>query len=266
MIKNIIIVFLACAFIACKTEENEAVLDVKGAIKTDRLVEDFTCDNTTYVFQIPFYQGNSDIENRLNKDIKDLITQSSKNVNYDNNADLKEIWDLFIKDRERKICAGDKSGMNHIVIEHLSQNDAFISYELSYSMDGSTKRITKTFKKPELKELKIIDIAKPDREVDVRRIFDINLQQSVANLSLEIKPEDYENFRDFIESKAILFSKEEFEQATLGVKELGKDSLILQVSKKIELPAKYSNLNEDIKVEISAQEMDYYLDLSSLKF
>ncbi|MGJ8685016.1 MAG: hypothetical protein ACSHWW_10360 [Nonlabens sp.] len=265
MIKKAIILFMACAIISCKKEINDTPLDVKGAIDSSRLVKDFTCGSTTYVFQIPFYKGDSDVQDRLNNDVKNLITQDFVDVTYNKDAGLEEIWGIFINDRERKICNGDMSGVNNIHLEHLSQNEGMISYELVYSKNGKKSRMIKTYKKPDLTELKIIELAQPAKEDDVRRIFDINLQQAVANLSLDIKPEDYDGFREFITSKPYAFSKEEFENATLGVNKLSADSLILQVNKRIELPKAYSYLNEDVKVEIRAQDMEYYLDLSSLK-
>ncbi len=265
MIKKVILLLTACAIISCKNNQTDTVLESTGVIKTDRLIEDFTCKQKTYIFQIPFYQGSTEIENRLNKDLKNLITQDFIDVTYNKDADLKEIWELFMNERERKICAGNKNGINNISIEHISQNDSILSYEIVYSRDNKNKRLTKTFKKPGLIELKINDLAKSGKEDDVRRIFDINLQQSVANMSLEIKPEDYNGFRDFLESKAFNFTKEEFESATMAIHIASPDSLILQMSKKIELPSKYSYLNEDVKVEIRAQEMDYYLNLAALK-
>jgi len=269
MIKKAIILLMACTIISCKKDQNELIdntpLDIKGSIESGRLIEDFTCGSTSYIFQIPYYKGDSNVEKRLNHDIKTLITQELADVNYDKNDNLKEIWKLFINECKRKICSGDISGINGIQIEHLSQNDAILSYELTYLKNEKPKRITRTFKKPELTELKIKALVKEARAEDVRRIFDINLQQSIANLSLETKTEDYKDFRAFVESNAYNFSKEEFEKTTLGVKILGKDSLLLQVSKKIDIPSKYSYINEDVKIEIQAKNMEYYLDLSPLK-
>ncbi|WP_438961671.1 hypothetical protein [Nonlabens sp.] len=265
MIKKVIILFIACAIISCKKDQDTTPLNIQGAIKTERLLKDFTCNSATYLFQSPLYKGEPKVQERLNKDIKNLISQDLSDASYDKDASLKEIWDLFIAERKRNICDGDTSGLNHIQIEHLSQNDAFISYEITYNRNGVHQRLHKTYIKPDLTELKITDLAKSNKIDDVRRIYDINLQQSVANLALEIKPENYDGFKNFVENKVFAFSKEEFENASLGINIISADSVMLQVSKKINLPSTYSFLNEDVKIAIRAQEMDYYLDIAPLK-
>lgn len=265
MIKKVIILLVACVIISCKKDQDVTPLNIQGAVKTERLLKDFTCNNTTYLFQSPFYQVDPEVQERLNSDIKNLITQDFIDVTYNKDASFKEIWEIFIAERERKLCAGDTSGINTLQIEHLSQNDAILSYELTYNRNGVHQRLHKTFLKPSLTELKTTDLAKADKIDDVRRIFDINLQQSVANLALEIKPEEYESFKSYVENKVFSFTKEEFENATLGINIISADSVMLQVSKKIDIPRAYSFLNEDVKVEIRAQEMDYYLDITPLK-
>lgn len=262
MIKKAIIVLIACAFIACKKDNPDTPLNVKDTIETNRLAQKITCGNTSYIFELPTYQGSDEVQQRLHKDLKNLINQ---NLNYDNDASLEEIWEAFISDRKEKICTGNTSGIRAIQIEHLSQNDGILSYELSYVLNGRNKRITKTFKKPELLEINITDLAKPERKEDVKRIYDINLQQSVANLLLEVKPEHQEGFRSMVETNAYQFTAEEFNNTSLGIKTISADSIMIQVSKKIDLPSAYSYINEDVKVEIIAKEMVYYLNLEPLK-
>nr|WP_042288543.1 hypothetical protein [Nonlabens ulvanivorans] len=265
MIKNIFILLVGCAFMSCKNDKDNINLNVPGAVKTTRLVRDITCDNTTYVFQIPYYEGDGDTQERLNKKIKNLITQDFIDVTYNKDADLNEIWSIFISNRQQKICNGDMTGISNITIEHTTQTAALISYELTYTRNGEHKRLINTFKKPELTIMKTSDLTKDQKEDDVRSIFDINLQQSVANLALDVKLDDQAEFRSFVENKVFSFNKEEFKNATIGIKELGVDSLTLQVSKNIALPKTFSYLNHDVKVEIRAKEMEYYLDLSPLK-
>ncbi|MBF4985870.1 hypothetical protein FNJ87_16565 [Nonlabens mediterrranea] len=265
MTKKILLLFIACAIISCKKDKENINLNVQGVVKTTRLVDDFNCNNTSYVFQIPFYEGDNETQERLNKEIKDLITQDFIDVTYNKDANLEEIWSLFISHREQKICSGDMSGISNINIEHTTQTDAIVSYEITYTRNGQHKRLINTFKKPELSVLKTIDLIKAQKEDDVRTIFDINLQQSVANLALDVKMDDQTEFREFVQNKVFSFKKEDFENATIGINELGVDSLTLQVSKSIALPKTFSYLNSDVKVEIRAKEMEYYLDLSPLK-
>lgn len=265
MIKNILILLIACAFISCKKDKEIIDLNVQGAVKTTRLIADFNCNNISYVFQVPFYEGDTDTQKRLNKAIKNLITRDFIDVTYNKDADLEEIWSIFISHREQKICSGDMSGISNINIEHTTQTDSLISYELTYTRNGQHKRLINTFKKPELTTLTTLDLTKDQKEDDVRTIFDINLQQSVANLALEVKMDDQTAFRNYVQNKVFKFEKEEFENATIGIKELGVDSLTLQLTKHIELPETFMYLNPDVKVEIRAKEMEYYLDLSPLK-
>ncbi|WP_405349828.1 hypothetical protein [Nonlabens sp. Asnod3-H03] len=265
MIKNIIILIAACAFISCKNDKEIISLNVEETVKTTRLVDDFECNNIPYVFQIPFYEGDTETKKRLNKEIKNLITRDFIDVTYNKDADLEEIWSIFMSHREQKICSGDMSGITNINIEHTTQTDALISYEITYTRNGLQKRLINSFKKPELIIITTSDLTKDQKEDDVRTIFDINLQQSVANLALDVKIDDQAEFRNYVENKVFNFEKSEFENATIGIKELGVDSLMLQLTKHIELPKTFSYLNPDVKVEIRAKEMEYYLDLSPLK-
>lgn len=249
----------SCKKDAVVLSEDELVTE---AIATESLLETVNCDGTAYIFEMPYFKATPAQEALIHKDLMSLLAPYLGDNTISKNRSFKDIYNDYIATRKNTICENATQGISTIKVEHVSQNDAVLSYEITYKLDNKPRRLMRTYRKPDLSLLTLKNLVKKERLSDVQRIMDINTQNSVIELALEIPSQIQKPFRDFSMNTAFSYDNISESEIPVGVhiKEDGK--MMLQFPKTVELPAQYPELNGDIKIDIESEQLSYYMNLS----
>lgn len=267
MNRLLVLILITFSLIACKNDNGQLpeVEKVTGTVDNERIIKEVSCDGNTYVFQVPYFKGTPAQEQRTHQAIMDVIAPDLKAVTYDSDASFKDVFNLFIEARKKELCSGNTSGLTAINIEHITQNEKVISYELTYVKNNEQKRTLIALSKPDLEPITAASIVKKGRETDIKRIFDINMQQSVADLSLLVPTNDQMEFREFMQTAIFYFEDDDISKIPLGIKKDANGKLFIQAYKSVTLPRTFTYLNKDVKVDIDAEQMDYYVNLNLIR-
>lgn len=263
-----LLLILTIGIISCKKESSlppTKVDLVKDNIRTEKLSATASCDEMAYHFEFPFFNGTSSQQALIHKDILDLLAPYVKDNNITTSRSAQDIFNDFIAYRKETVCNNPTKGISHLKVEHLTQNEVVLSYEITYKLDNQPHRLIRAFKKPDLSLLTLKQLVKEERTYDVQRIMDINMQNSVIELALDIPSTEQQIFRDFSMNTAFSFKDITKEEIPVGVFINEKENMFLQFQKSVLLPKEYPELNGDIKIEIEAQQLDYYFDLSVVR-
>lgn len=258
MNKTLILLTAVLLFISCK-DENTIPLDSKitGNIENSRFIKNVACETGESIIQLPKFQGTQDEKQRLHQKINELFELES-------NIEMTAGINSYVEEKKTEICNHDPEIISATNVEHITQNSKIISYELTYVKNSAHKRILATYLKEGLTPIKLGDLIKEGKDFDVARIFDINMQQSVADLLLEIPHEKSQGFRDYVRDHVFAFETEEVANLEVGIRQSVNGKTYLQVYKKIDLPQGYKYLNEDIKIEIECDQLGHYLNIAQV--
>ena len=247
-------------------EKPQVTIQVTGDISHEILHKEIECNGTTYSYSIPNFNSKTDADLVLNHGITNLITKDFIDVTYIKGTPLKSLYETFSTRRNRVLCDDQKNeGLKNIETLFVTDDKNFTSYEIEYTRANGKGRVLKTFLKPELKEIFLKDIVPSEKKSDVKLIFDANLQQTVANLALEMPTGELQRkFTDHVLNTAFLFDNADFENTGLSLDFKSETSKKVRVSKEIELPEEFNFLNNTVVIEIDAFQLSHYLDLSRI--
>lgn len=248
------------------SEKEQVNVTVDEAVANELLQKKITCKGQTYNFSVPYFNASTEVNRVLNKDIIALLNDELSTSNKFKNDKLTDVFDDFIKNKNTVLCnQQNKEGLLSLTTVFVSDTPNFTSYEMEYTGANKKGRLLKTFLKPELKEIHLNDIIPESKKDDVKIIFDINLQQAVANLVTEIPPGELQNkFIEHVRSTAFQFDVKDFETCGLAFQFNSEISKNLRLSKKVSLPSDFDFLNTTVVVEIDAYQLTHYLDLSRI--
>lgn len=271
-INHYIFILLIISAASCKKEAEETAQEPLALEKvvvttnlTDRIMtENISCGGEAFVFQFPLFENNNTASSRLNKSILDLLAGDLKKEAIDTNTPQQQVYESFLRNRRSALCSNANKGIQEIKVEHLSENEQFISYELAYKKDNAYSAIIAGFRKNGMTPIYLEELIKPDRSLDVQTIFDVNLQGEAVSLALLVKPEDQSFFQSFIKNKVYTFEPGSFKTLNTGFRKQDDGTIFLQVAKKIDLPGRLSYLNDVIVIEILLTELNAYLDFSKV--
>ena len=270
--KKTALILCCIALLSCndskKTEIEKPQIEVQitGELSHEILNKKIECEESSYDYSIPNFNSNTDADLVLNHAIISLITQDFIDVTYAKDTPLKSLFETFSSRRERILCEDKKNeGFTQLETLFVTDNELFTSYELEYSRTNGKGRLLKTFLKPDLKEINLNDLIPEEKRRDVKTIFDANLQQTVANLALELPTGDIQQrFTDHVLNTAFKFDSADFENTGLSLDFKSETSKNIRVSKTVELPNEFDFLNNTVVIEINAYELSHYLDLSRI--
>jgi hypothetical protein len=247
-------------------KDEQVNLTVDGDIDHELLQKKISCQGQTYNFSLPYFNKSAEVNSVLNKDIIVLLTDELNPSNKGKDDQLTDVFDEFIKKQNSVLCnSKNKEGLLNLTTIFVSDTPNFTSYEIEYTGATEKGRLLKTFLKPELKEIHLSDIIPESKKDDVKTIFDINLQQAVANLVTEIPPGEMQNkFIEHVRSTAFQFDVKDFATCGLAFQFNSEISKNVRLSKKVKLPASFDFLNTTVVVEIDAYQLTHYLDLSRI--
>ncbi len=264
----LILLFLTIA--SCKKDTEESAQEpvqekvVITTNLTDRIMtEDISCGGKTFVFQFPLFDTNN-ASSRLNKGILDLLAADLEKEKVAMDAPPQQVYESFLRSRRSALCANSSKGIQELKVEHLSENEQFISYEIAFKKDNAYSTIIAGFRKNGMTPIYLEELIKPDRSQDVQTILDVNLQGEAVALALLAKPEDQDFFQSFVKNKVYTFEPGSFKTLNVGFLKQANGSILLQVPKKIELPERLSYLNDVVVIEILLTELNAYLDFSKV--
>lgn len=226
----------------------------------ETLSESVTCDGKKYSFQVP------EVSRKFADPIISLITKDFTSVTYNQDADLEEIFSIFMDQREDKLCDNPNQGISHIYLDQVTKTDKFVSYSLNYIEDNTEHRMIKTFYKESGELVKLADITDKKRYYDVRRILDMNLKQAQVNYTTQIPQEEHLAYTDYFRENPTSMQEDSMDSIPLGIRKgVAGDSLYyLQTFKTSKLPGKFPKLNRDVLVSVQLDQMAYYLELDTL--
>ena len=262
--KNAFLLLLLISLYSCKKDVvvlPQAEL-ITETVASELLLKTVKCNDTAYTFEMPYFKATPAQEALIHKDLMGLLAPYVNDNTISENRSFKDVYDDFIASRKNSICENKKSGISNIKVEHLSQNDAVLSYEITYKSDNKPRRLIRAYKKPDLSLLTLKNLVKKERLSDVQRIMDINTQNSVIELALEIPSQIQKPFRDFSMNTAFTYDNILEKEIPVGVNILEDGKMKLQFPKTVDLPAQYPDLNGDIKIDIEADQLSYYMNLS----
>ncbi len=262
--KSILLLALMLVLSSCKKDpvalsEKEMVLET---LTSKTLTESINCNGETYNFEMPYFKATPSQEAIIHNELIDLISPYISENTITEDRNFEDIFSDFVSARKKSLCDNTKQGISDIKVVHITQNDAILSYEITYKLDDTPRRIMRAYKKPDLSLLTLKNLVKKERMSDVQRIMDINTQNGVIDLALQIPSENQQVFRDFSMNTAFTYDNILENEIPMGVHMNKEGKMMLQFPKTVELPKEYPELNGDINIEIEAQQMAYYLNLS----
>jgi len=231
---------------------------INERFENNSLLAEIKCDNEMHTFNVPLVSG------KPADSIKALLSKDFIAITYPRNASLKDVFSHFENKMEDDLCDDQDNGISHIYLDNYTDHPDFVSYSLLYIEDGMYKRLIKTYSKPEMNEIDLRDITPEEKQMDVKRIFEINMRQSAINYTKIIPQERHLDYANYFTERPIIMRNIETEDIPMGIKK-GTDGIwYVQTYLKVALPEDLPNLNPYVLAEVRLDEMTHYMNLEFL--